>query len=34
MREDIYTEEGLDAYEDNDSFSAEEIAFMRGYLEA
>ena len=30
---DIYSQEGLDAFEDDEIFATEEICFMRGYLD-
>lgn len=32
--EDIYTHEGLDAYQDDDEINPVEEAFMMGYIEA
>ena len=34
MEADIYTEFGLERFEDEDILSLEEIGFMQGYIEA
>jgi len=34
MEGDIYTMEGIEQLEDDQDYSAEELAFMRGYLES
>lgn len=34
MEADIYTEFGLERFEDEDIFTNEELCFMQGYIEA
>jgi len=34
MEADIYTEFGLERFEDEDILSLEELGFMQGYIEA